>query len=214
MIIVLLGAPGAGKGTQSVLVAEKYGLKHISTGDLLREEIANNTELGKQAKKLIDGGNLVPDEMILGLLKNAFLNRGKGVVLDGFPRTLSQAEMMHPIVKGLAEKLSAVINIKLSEDEITQRIVLRRQCKNCGNIFNLRFIKNFDGKCPKCGSTDIYQRADDNEESAKNRINVYHSQTEPVVGFYKNKTYYKEVDGSKNKEEVFEEISKFINRKK
>ncbi|MGB2580024.1 adenylate kinase [Elusimicrobium simillimum] len=212
MIVVLLGAPGAGKGTQADLIKEKYGLEHISTGNLLREEIAKGTEIGKEAAKLIDNGNLVPDEMVSGLLKTALENRGKGVILDGYPRTKAQAEALHVIIKGMSEKIRAVINIQLPEDEIVKRIVMRRQCNNCGNVFNLRFIKNFDGHCPKCGSTDIYQRADDNEEAANHRIEVYKQQTVPVVEFYKGKTYYKEVDGNQEKQKVFEEIEKFLDR--
>ncbi|MDR0291359.1 MAG: adenylate kinase [Elusimicrobium sp.] len=212
MIILLLGAPGAGKGTQAALLNKKYGLKHISTGDLLREEIKNNTPVGKKAAAIMESGALVPDDMILGLLKNALNAGGKGIILDGYPRTAAQARELDRLIKAMGEKIKAVVNIKLSEEEIVNRIIMRRQCKKCGNIFNLRFMKNFDGKCPKCGSGDVYQRPDDNEAAAKHRLEVYRAQTAPVVEFFKDKDFYKEVDGIRPAEKVFEEISKFIEK--
>jgi len=212
MIVLLLGAPGAGKGTQADLIKKKYGFKHISTGDLLRAEVAAGTELGKRADSIMKSGALVPDEMVLELLKNALKSSGKGAILDGYPRTAAQTEMLIKLIGAMGEKINAVINIKLSEKEITDRIVMRRQCKKCGNIFNLRFIKNFDGKCPKCGSADVYQRPDDNETAAKKRLEVYHAQTEPVVKFFKDKDFYKEVDGNRPVEKVFEEVSKIIEK--
>ena len=212
MILLLLGAPGAGKGTQADLIKKKYGFKHISTGDLLRAEVAAGTELGKKADGLMKSGALVPDEMVLELLKNALKSSGKGAILDGYPRTAAQTEMLMKLISGMGAKIDAVINIKLSEEEIINRIVMRRQCKKCGNIFNLRFIKNFGGKCPKCGSADVYQRPDDNEAAAKKRLEVYHAQTEPVVKFFKDKPFYKEVDGNQPAEKVFAEIEKVIGK--
>jgi len=212
MIVLLLGAPGAGKGTQADLIKKKYGFKHISTGDLLRAEVAAGTELGKRADAIMKSGALVPDEMVLELLQNALKNSGKGAILDGYPRTAAQTEMLKNLISATGEKISAVINIKLSEKEIVDRIVMRRQCKKCGNIFNLRFIKNFDGKCPKCGGADVYQRPDDNETAAKKRLEVYHAQTAPVVEAFKNEPFYKEVDGNRPVEKVFEDICKFIER--
>jgi len=210
MIVLLLGAPGAGKGTQAALINKKYGLKHVSTGDLLRAEVAAGTPVGKQADALMKSGALVPDDMILGLLKKALQTAGKGIILDGYPRTAAQAEELNKLISAMGEKIKAVVNIKLSEEEIINRIIMRRQCKKCGNIFNLRFMKNFDNKCPKCGSADVYQRPDDNETAAKKRLEVYRAQTAPVVEFFKDKDFYKEVDGLQTPEKVFEEISKFI----
>ncbi|MCL2887718.1 MAG: adenylate kinase [Elusimicrobia bacterium] len=212
MIVLLLGAPGAGKGTQAALINKKYGLRHVSTGDLLRAEVAAGTPVGKSADAIMKSGALVPDDMILGLLKNALKTAGKGIILDGYPRTKAQTEELIKLIQNMGEKINAVINIKLTEKEIVDRIVMRRQCKKCGNIFNLRFIKNFDGKCPKCGSADVYQRPDDNEAAAKHRLEVYHAQTAPVVEFFKDKDFYKEVDGSKPVEKVFEEIEKIIGK--
>ncbi len=213
MIVILMGAPACGKGTQAELLKEKYGLKHISTGDLLRAEIAKNTPVGIEAAKLINAGNLVPDEMILGLLTTQLQDKGKGLVLDGFPRTVSQAKELRKIVKGMGDKIKAVINIVLSEEEVVKRIVLRRQCNNCKNIFNLRFMKNFDGHCPKCSSTDIYQRPDDNEASAKHRMDVYRKETMQAVEFFKDKTYFMETDGNRAINDIFKDISVFVERK-
>ena len=207
-----MGAPGAGKGTQAALINKKYGFKHVSTGDLLRAEIAAGTELGKKAEGIMKSGGLVSDEIVLALLKKALGNPGKGIILDGYPRTKAQAEALNKILKEAGQKIDAVINIKLPEQEIIDRIVMRRQCKKCGNIFNLRFIKNFDGKCPKCGSADVYQRPDDNEASAKNRLEVYKAQTAPVVEFFKHEPFYKEIDGGRTVEKVFEAVAKFIEK--
>jgi len=212
MILLLLGAPGAGKGTQADLIKKKYGFKHISTGDLLRAEVAAGTELGKKADGLMKSGALVPEEIVLELLKNALKSSGKGAILDGYPRTAAQTEMLKKLISAMGAKIDAVINIKLSEKEIVDRIVMRRQCKKCGNIFNLRFIKNFDGKCPKCGSSDVYQRPDDNETAAKKRLEVYHAQTAPVVEAFKHESFYKEVDGNRPVEKVFADIEKIIGK--
>lgn len=213
MIIILIGAPACGKGTQAELLKEKYALRHISTGDLLRAEISKNTPLGEDIAKLINNGNLVPDDMILGLLNNALKMKGKGIVLDGFPRTLTQAKLLRGIVKDQGEKIRAVVNFTLAEEEVVQRIIYRRQCRHCGNIFSVRFVKNFDGHCPKCDSTDIYQRADDTETSARHRLEIYKKETEPVKEFFKEKTYYMQTDGNRPVQEIFKDISSFIERK-
>ncbi|WP_424245710.1 adenylate kinase [Elusimicrobium posterum] len=210
MIVLLMGAPGCGKGTQAALLKEKYGLKHVSTGNLLREEIAKGSAVGIGAKKLIDNGNLVSDEMVLGLLKSQFDDKGKGIILDGYPRTLKQAQDLDALLKARGEELSSAIYLNLEIEEIVTRLISRRQCKNCGNIFNIRFIANFDGKCPKCGSTNIFQREDDNEAAAKHRIDVYIKETLPVKDFYSSKPYFHEINANRGIDEVFQNIEKSI----
>lgn len=210
MIVLLMGAPGCGKGTQAALLKEKYGLKHISTGNLLRTEIAKGTDIGIEAKKLIDAGNLVSDEMILSLLKTQFDDMDKGVILDGYPRTISQARDLTELLKSDGDKISSLVYLNLEIEEIIARIVSRRQCKNCGNIFNVRFLKDFDGKCPKCGSAEIFQRADDNEAAANHRIEIYKKETLPVKEYYINEPFFHEVNANLGIEEVFAQVEKAV----
>lgn len=212
MILILMGAPACGKGTQAELIREKYGLKHISTGDLLRKEIERGTVVGKEAAKIINDGNLVPDDMVLNLLKRE-LDDSSNIVLDGYPRTIKQAEALKNLLDAIGEKVSGVVYLNLEIDEIVRRIVSRRQCKSCGNIFNIRFINNFDGRCPRCSSTDIFQREDDNEAAAKHRIDVYIKETMPVKNFYINEKYFHEVDANRTVQEVFKDIDDFIFKK-
>ncbi|MCS7121848.1 MAG: adenylate kinase [Archaeoglobaceae archaeon] len=212
MNLILLGAPGAGKGTQAKMLKEKYGFVHISTGDILREAVAKGTELGKKAKEYMDKGLLVPDEIVIGIVKERLKEPdcNKGIILDGFPRTLRQAEELDKILKEMNMKIDAVINIFVSEEEVIKRISYRRSCRNCGTVYNI--IYNPPKKnliCDKCGG-ELYQRDDDREETVKERYKVYVERTEPLIEYYRKKNVLFNVDGTKSIDEIFEEITKIV----
>lgn len=199
MKIILLGAPGAGKGSQAVKIAAKYGIAHISTGDALRANIKNGTELGKFAKSYIDKGQLVPDEVVVGIVADRIKQDDckNGFLLDGFPRTIAQAEAL-----GKLTDIDYVINIDVDFDLIADRIGGRRMCA-CGESYHISSYKS--DKCAKCGAT-LYQRDDDKEETVKARLKVYQAQTEPLIGFYKGSGKLVDVDGNRSIDEVFAEI--------
>lgn len=204
MDIVLLGFPGAGKGTQAGRLEEKYGLKHISTGDLIRAEIASGTPLGKQVSAEIQKGNLVPDSLIINILVTAIKDEEKGVIFDGFPRTISQAEALDKYLAHHGRKVTDVVLIQLSQEEVLRRLTSRRICKNCGAIYNI-YSKDYTGVCTKCGG-ELYTRPDDEIHSAQHRLEVFKKETEPLLNYYAGTTGYKTVDGSKTVEEVFSSI--------
>ncbi len=214
MNLILLGPPGSGKGTQAKLIVEKYGIPQISTGDMLREAVAKGTELGKEAKKYMDAGKLVPDEVVIGIVKERLQQPDceKGFILDGFPRTIPQAEALDKILEELGKKIDAVINIQVPEEEIVKRIVNRRTCKNCGAVYHLIYNPpKEDNKCDKCGG-ELYQRDDDKEEVVRQRYKVYKEQTEPLVEYYAKKGVLYNIDGTKSIEEVFAEIDKILQK--
>ncbi len=214
MNLILLGAPGAGKGTQAKLIVSKYGIPQISTGDMLREAVANQTELGKKAKEYMDKGELVPDEVVIGIVKERLAQPDceRGFILDGFPRTLKQAEALDKILDELGKKIDAVINVAVPEEEIVKRIVNRRTCKKCGAVYHLIYNPPKEpGKCDKCGG-ELYQRDDDKEETVKERLRVYKAQTEPLIDYYSKKGLVYNVDGTKSIEGVFEEIEKILDK--
>jgi len=214
MNLILLGAPGAGKGTQAKLIVEKYGIPQISTGDMLREAVAKGTELGKKAKEYMDRGELVPDEVVIGIVKERLKQPDceKGFILDGFPRTLKQAEELDKMLEELGKKIDAVINVHVPEEEVVKRIVNRRTCKNCGAVYHLIYNPpKEEGKCDKCGG-ELYQRDDDKEETVRARYKVYKEQTEPLIEYYSKKGLLYNVDGTKSIEEVFEEIQKILDK--
>ncbi len=214
MNLILLGAPGAGKGTQAKLIVEKYGIPQISTGDMLREAVAKGTELGKKAKEYMDKGELVPDEIVIGIVKERLQQPDceKGFILDGFPRTLKQAEELDKMLEELGKKIDAVINVSVPEEEVVKRIVNRRTCKNCGAVYHLIYNPpKEEGKCDKCGG-ELYQRDDDKEETVRARYKVYKEQTEPLIEYYSKKGLLYNVDGTKSIEEVFEEIQKILDK--
>ena len=214
MNLILLGAPGAGKGTQAKLIVSKYGIPQISTGDMLREAVANQTELGKKAKEDMDKGELVPDEVVIGIVKERLAQPDceRGFILDGFPRTLKQAEALDKILDELGKKIDAVINVAVPEEEIVKRIVNRRTCKKCGAVYHLIYNPPKEpGKCDKCGG-ELYQRDDDKEETVKERLRVYKAQTEPLIDYYSKKGLVYNVDGTKSIEGVFEEIEKILDK--
>ena len=202
MNIVLLGAPGAGKGTQAEKLIEKCGLCHISTGDLLRQAVKDQTPLGIEAKGYMDAGNLVPDELIIGMMKERMQrpDTEKGVMLDGFPRSTPQAEALDAMLAELGRPLDAALLVDVPFDVIIGRLTSRRQCRACGKIGSVA-----DAVCPACGG-EMYQRDDDNEATVKNRLSVYESQTAPVVDYYKSQGKLVSVDGNRTPDDVFAEV--------
>ncbi len=187
MRIVLLGAPGAGKGTQCMRIVDKYNLLHLSSGDILRQERADNTELGKKAQSYMDSGALVPDELIVKMMAGAISNAPDGgFVLDGFPRTVNQAAELDKALEAAGQKIDVVLNLVIDDQIVVDRITGRSSCPVCGSVYHVVNMKpKEDGLCDK-GCGQLTQRPDDTEEVVKNRLANYHSQTEPVVGYYKD----------------------------
>jgi adenylate kinase len=216
MNLILLGAPGAGKGTQAEMIVAEYGIPQISTGDMLRDAVAKGTELGKKAKEYMDKGELVPDEVVIGIVKERLAQPDcdNGFILDGFPRTIKQAEALDEILKELNKSIDAVINVAVPEEEIVKRIVNRRTCRNCKAVYHLIYNPpKEENKCDKCGG-ELYQRDDDKEETVKERLRVYRSQTEPLIDYYSKKGLVYNVDGTKPIEGVFEEIKEILEKLK
>ncbi len=190
MFIVLLGGPGAGKGTVSNEICERYKLPHISTGDMLREEIAKESELGLEVKEILASGGLVSDEIVKKLIKNKLASKSceNGAILDGYPRTEKQAETLTEVVESIGKKLDFVIELDLPDDIIVERVINRRLCSNkkCGAIYNAKYNKpKVEGICDNCGS-ELFQRPDDNEETIKHRLKVYHEEAEEILKYYKD----------------------------
>ncbi|GGZ53072.1 adenylate kinase [Streptomyces subrutilus] len=187
MRIVLVGPPGAGKGTQAAFLAKNLSIPHISTGDLFRANISQGTELGKQAKAYMDAGNLVPDEVTIAMAKDRMEQEDAagGFLLDGFPRNVSQAEALDEMLKDAGMKLDAVLDLEVEEDEVVKRIAGRRVCRNdSGHVFHVTYAApKTEGVCDTCGG-ELYQRGDDSEATVRNRLEVYHTQTEPIIAYY------------------------------
>ncbi|HDL86290.1 MAG TPA: adenylate kinase [Candidatus Acetothermia bacterium] len=204
--IVLLGPPGAGKGTQAKLLTAKNGLAHLSTGDILRDEVARDTELGRKAKGYMNRGDLVPDGLIIDMIKGRLAEKS-GFILDGFPRTVTQAEALEKILS-----IDVAINITLSREEVISRLSSRRVCRKCGKIYNLLYNppKN-EGVCDACGG-EIFQRDDDKREVIENRYDVYMEATAPLIDFYEERGLLKDVDGSQPTEKVSEDILAVLGR--
>ena len=212
MKIIMLGAPGAGKGTQAKMIAEKYGLPHISTGDIFRANIKNGTELGKEAKEYMDKGLLVPDELTVRLLLDRVAQDDckNGYVLDGFPRTIPQAEVLDEKLSELGEKVDYAINVDVPDENIVNRMSGRRACLNCGATYHIVSIPpKKEGICDVCGS-ELVLRDDDRPETGQNRLKVYHEQTQPLIDFYEKKGVLRSVDGTLPMEEVFTAITKIL----
>ena len=208
MNIILFGAPGAGKGTQAVELVNKYKLTHISTGDMFRNAIKNQTEMGILANSYITKGQLVPDEVTVGLVKERLAQEDckNGFILDGFPRTLSQAECLDQICSELNIKLDYVIDIEVSTEDIIERLSGRRVCKSCGASYHITLNKpTVEGVCDICGG-ELYTRKDDNKESVAVRIYTYQDQTTPLINYYKNKGILLEINGQQDINDVFKEI--------
>lgn len=206
MNIVLLGAPGAGKGTQAAKLVEKYGYAHISTGDMLRAAVKNQTPLGLEAKKYMDAGDLVPDEVVIGLVKERLQepDTEKGFILDGFPRTSTQAVALDSELSELKRSLDAALLVDVDKEVIIKRLTSRRMCRDCGYIGS-----EADAKCPKCGG-EMYQRDDDNEATVRNRLDVYENSTAPLIDYYRDCNLLIEIDGDRDPEEVFASITKAL----
>ena len=212
MNIVLMGCPGAGKGTQSAKLQQKFDLQHISTGDVLRKEIASGSELGKKIAGIINNGNLVPDDMMAAMLENIVKKAEKGVILDGFPRTVAQAKILDDMMQRLGKNINLVIMIDLPEGEVVNRICSRRQCKKCGAILHVN-VEYPLTMCSTCGG-ELYSRPDDTPERAKHRLEVYHEDTLPVKNYYLNSGKYVEVNGDQTPEQVFEDIVQILEKVK
>ena len=204
MRIVLLGTPGAGKGTQCKRIVERYGLQHLSSGDILRQQRIEGTELGKTAQTYMDSGALVPDQIIVEMMVDAIKKAPDvGFILDGFPRTVNQATELSKSLSSVNQKIDAVINLKIDDQKVFQRMVGRRSCPQCGAVYNIATIKpKVEGVCDNDGAK-LIQRPDDSDEVVANRLETYHLQTEPVIDYYKkNSSTVYDVDANKDAEEV------------
>lgn len=209
---VLLGPPGAGKGTQAVRLVEKYEIPHISTGDIFRKNIKEGTELGKKAQEYMNAGALVPDELVVDLVKDRLQqdNCKNGFLLDGFPRTIFQAEKLDEFLSESNQKMDIVINLKVEKEALIKRLTGRRVCKDCGASYHIVNIPpKKEGVCDICGG-ELIQRKDDNIETVENRINVYEEQTAPLIGYYKEAGSLVDFDGEASLDEVFDAIVQAI----
>lgn len=212
MKIIMLGAPGAGKGTQAKMISKKYDVPHISTGDIFRANIKNETELGKEAKKYMDQGLLVPDELVVNLVVDRLMEEDtkKGYILDGFPRTIPQAEALTNALKEHNEEIDYAINVEVPDELIIERMSGRRACLNCGGTYHVVFNPTkVEGICDACGGKLIL-REDDAPETVKKRLDVYHEQTQPLIDYYTEQNKIVEVDGTLEMAEVFEAITKIL----
>ena len=206
MNIVLLGAPGAGKGTQAAFLVEEFGIPHISTGDILRAAVKDQTELGLKAKGYMDAGDLVPDDLIIDLMRERFQqpDTQKGVILDGFPRTTTQAVALETMMADLNRPLDAALLIDVAPEVIINRLCSRRMCKECGYIGTAA-----DAVCPKCGG-EMYQRDDDNEATVRNRLDVYEKSTSPLIDYYRGCDLLVSIDGDRDPNVVYADVKKAL----
>jgi adenylate kinase len=208
MRMILFGPPGSGKGTQAKLVAEKFHIPHISTGDLLREAVTKQSQLGMQAKGYLDAGMLVPDDVMIGLIREVVTTGvGKdGFILDGFPRTIPQAEALDRLFNELHIHLNGVISLRVEHDEVVRRLTDRKVCRSCGRIFNSNQLHKDDpGECPTCGG-ELYQRSDDTYETARKRLDIYLRETKPIKEYYRQSGRLTQIDGMRDINEVYKEI--------
>lgn len=214
MRLLIMGRPGAGKGTQAVNIKEYYGIPHISTGDMFRAAIKEGTELGKLAESFMKQGALVPDEVTIGIVKERLVKEDcqKGFLLDGFPRTVLQAEALDTFMKEQGIALDAVLDVNVDQSILIRRIVGRRICKTCGATYHIEFNKpKVDGICDNCG-TALIQRADDTIETAGSRLDVYDKQTAPLLAYYKEQNLLKSVNGDQELEKVFDDIKAVLKK--
>jgi len=212
MRLVLLGAPGAGKGTQAKKLIEKYGIPQISTGDILRKAVADGTPLGKEAKSYMDKGELVPDSVVIGLVKERLAQDDckKGYILDGFPRNTSQAETLDEVLSGMKASLDVALSVDVDKDDLMKRLTGRRTCKSCQQMYNIYFTPpKKDGVCDKCGGA-LFQRDDDKEATIKNRLDVYDKATAPLIDYYSKKGILKSVTGVGSIDQIFNKICSIL----
>ena len=212
MQAILLGPPGAGKGTQAKMLTERYGVPQVSTGDILRAAVAAGTPLGKEAKTYMDRGALVPDEVVIGIVRDRLGEPDcrKGYLLDGFPRTVAQAEALSRMLKKLGAPLPRVASLEVGEEELVKRLSGRRTCPACGELFHVEsHPPRVEGICDKCGGR-LIQREDDREETIRRRLQVYRKETEPLIGYYQNQGLLKTVNGLGEAGEVFARVSRAL----
>ncbi|MBQ1290474.1 MAG: adenylate kinase [Eubacterium sp.] len=212
MKIVMLGAPGAGKGTQAIMISEKFGLPHISTGDIFRSNIKNGTELGKEAKKYMDEGRLVPDELTVRILLDRVSREdcAGGYVLDGFPRTIPQAEVLTKELSAMGDAIDFALNIDVPDENIVNRMSGRRSCPSCGATYHIQYVPpKKEGICDECGNALIL-RDDDKPETVLNRLKVYHEQTQPLIDYYNAAGVLRTIDGTRDVDTVFNEICSIL----
>ncbi|MFP4481920.1 MAG: adenylate kinase [Thermovirgaceae bacterium] len=208
MRVIFIGPPGAGKGTQAEVISREQGIAHISTGDILRKNVAEQTDLGKAAREYMDAGKLVPDDVIIGMMEKRLAEKDceKGFILDGFPRTVPQAEALDGLLARMGIALDGVVLFDAPDEVVIRRLAGRRVCRNCGAIYNVRSKpRGEDDRCDKCGG-ELYQRDDDREEVVRNRLDVYKEQTAPLIGYYRKNGLLIEVDASRESAEVVADI--------
>jgi len=214
MRLVLLGAPGAGKGTQAKLLIEKYGIPQISTGDILRKAVADGTPLGKEAKIIMDKGELVTDEIVIGLVKERLAQDDckNGYILDGFPRTTPQAEALDAELAVMGTPLTDALSVDVPMEDLMKRLTGRRTCKGCQQMFNVHFsAPQKEGACDKCGG-ELEQRADDKEDTIKNRLDVYQKSTAPLIDYYNGKGILKSVEGTGSIDDIFGKVCSLLGK--
>ncbi|MCJ1900101.1 MULTISPECIES: adenylate kinase [Paracoccus] len=211
--IILLGPPGAGKGTQARRLIEERGLVQLSTGDMLREARSSGTEMGKRVAEVMDRGELVTDEIVIGLIREKLGQGGKGFIFDGFPRTLAQADALQALMAEMDQRIDAVIEMRVDDAALVSRISGRFTCGNCGEVYHdVTKPTKEPGKCDVCGSTDLRRRADDNEESLKTRLMEYYKKTSPLIGYYYVKGNLNPVDGLAEIDEVAAQVAKVMDK--
>ena len=214
MRLILMGPPGSGKGTQAEFISGQLGIAHISTGNMFRKAISGRTELGSKAKEYLDSGRLVPDEITVGIVRERLQEPDckKGFLLDGFPRTVAQAQALDEMAAKMGLALDAVINIQVPREEILKRLTGRRMCKECGGTYHITFSPPLQvDRCDKCGG-DLYQRDDDTESTINKRLDVYKEQTEPLITYYEKQGLLKDINGNQDIKEVLAEIGRSLGR--
>jgi adenylate kinase len=212
MDLILLGPPGSGKGTQAQKIVARYRIPQISTGDILRAAVKEQTPLGKEAKAYMDQGKLVPDEVVVGIVRERLKapDCKKGFILDGFPRTVPQAEALEATLRAMNRRIDHVVSIEVNNEELLKRLTGRRTCRGCGAMYHLVFDPpTKEGLCDRCGG-ELYQRADDKEETIRERLNVYEAQTAPLIAYYRDKGNLRTIDGVGAMEQIFQTIVKVI----
>jgi len=215
MNLILLGPPGAGKGTQAQMIVERYNIPQISTGDILRAAVKEGTDLGKQAKAFMAKGELVPDEVVIGIIDQRLREPDckTGFILDGFPRTTPQAEALQAILIKIGKSIDHVVNIEVDSEELVRRLTGRRTCKNCGGMFHILFHPpHKEGICDRCGGT-LYQREDDREETIRTRLKEYQKQTAPLIRYYQDKQLLRLIQGVGGQNQIFEQVVRVLSAK-